>query len=777
MEAVAADVAPGELVPVEVMTAEEQALEAVLVLPAPAPAAGGEASSRPMRPEEILGALRGEIAPVTTTASYKLGVALATLVMLLLPVLYVVLIGLIISVVGWHLSSNWRIITVARNGRAAGMALVLYLIPACMGAVMIFFMIKPFFARPSGRSQKRYLTPESEPLLFAFVERICAAVRAPFPRRIDVDCDVNASASFRRGLWSVFSGSDLVLTIGLPFVAGLTMHQFAGVLAHELGHFSQGAGMRLSYVIRVISMWFTRAVYERDSWDDWLQEATSNAGPRLSWIGYLARFCVWCTRRILWLFMLAGHAAAGYLMRQMEFDADRFEARLAGSDTFELTCRRMGQLNVAYQAALSDLRVWYREGRLGDDLPMIMASRVEEMPADLKHMIDQSIDEGETGLFDSHPCDRDRIASARREAAPGVFRLARPAAELFAGYSLLCRLVTEDMYRAILGDEFNPQEMHPSADLLVRRQRQKADEESLERLTLNCFHILRPIPLPALLPDHVAAPRQLVADIKVARERLLSLREAYRRWFHQFDDADTVVFESTAAIALYRAHVSIPHDAFKFPVAQREHVDQAIHQARNAMVTFANEMLPFESLVAARLERGLLLLTHPQIAARLPDAPRWLQEARRFLPIIQTVNAANDQLQEVRNCRAAMGRLCEQLENNRENEALIQGILAGNRWLTGQVNEYRRMLENVEYPFDHARGPIPLSEHLAPMLVDPEDIGATYDATGQLLERVIALYVRLLGRLASYTEQVERVLGLPPLEYPRDNGIEDRGTP
>ena len=55
----------------------------------------------------------------------------------------------------------------------------------------------------------------------------------------------------------------MVLLIGLPLAAGLSLRQFAGVLAHEFGHFSQGFGMRLTYVIRSINIWFMRVVYER----------------------------------------------------------------------------------------------------------------------------------------------------------------------------------------------------------------------------------------------------------------------------------------------------------------------------------------------------------------------------------------------------------------------------------------------------------------------------------------------------------------------------------
>src|SRR5205085_783656 len=211
--------------------------------------------------------------------------------------------------------------------------------------------------------RRRSLTPQSDPLLFEFVERICDLVGAAPPRRIDIDCDVNASASFRRGWLSLLSGRDLVLTIGMPLAAGLSLQQFAGVLAHEFGHFSQGAGMRLTYIIRSINFWFVRVVYQRDAWDEWLETAADELDIRVGWVIYVARACVWLTRRILWLLMYAGHLVAGFMLRQMEFDADKYETRLAGSHSFEATSRQLKLLGLAWRGAEHDLASHHRDGR------------------------------------------------------------------------------------------------------------------------------------------------------------------------------------------------------------------------------------------------------------------------------------------------------------------------------------------------------------------------------------------------------------------------------
>src|SRR5208282_3052405 len=108
----------------------------------------------------------------------------------------------------------------------------------------------------------------------ALVDKVCGLVNAPVPKRVDINCDVNAAAGLRRGWLSAMVGNDLVLTIGMPLAAGLTAEEFAGVLAHEFGHFGQGVGMRLTYVVRSINLWFLRVVYQRDSWDVWLANST-----------------------------------------------------------------------------------------------------------------------------------------------------------------------------------------------------------------------------------------------------------------------------------------------------------------------------------------------------------------------------------------------------------------------------------------------------------------------------------------------------------------------
>jgi len=55
---------------------------------------------------------------------------------------------------------------------------IIYLGLAVVGGILVFFMGKPLYAPKQEGVQPVTLDPAKEPLLFAFVEKICALVKA-----------------------------------------------------------------------------------------------------------------------------------------------------------------------------------------------------------------------------------------------------------------------------------------------------------------------------------------------------------------------------------------------------------------------------------------------------------------------------------------------------------------------------------------------------------------------------------------------------------------------
>src|SRR5690349_3556293 len=260
------------------------------LLTAPLPAADKPSAA------EVVAAFGGPVPRTRVSVLYQVGLVLVSGMMILLPVVYLALVGAAAYGVYLYATHFGFLLQSFRGGiYVYGFKVVLFLAPLFSGVILVLFMIKPLFARRARRAQPLAMNPALEPALYAFIAKICDLVGAPMPRRIDLACELNASASFRRGAASLL-GNDLVLTIGLPLVAGLNLAQFAGVIAHEFGHFTQGFGMRLSYVIRSVNGWFARVAYERDAWDVTLEEWAQADDWRVQIIVNLARLAVWFSR-------------------------------------------------------------------------------------------------------------------------------------------------------------------------------------------------------------------------------------------------------------------------------------------------------------------------------------------------------------------------------------------------------------------------------------------------------------------------------------------------
>ncbi|MEZ6124032.1 MAG: M48 family metalloprotease [Planctomycetaceae bacterium] len=232
--------------------------------------------------------------------------------------------------------------------------------------------------------------------------------------------------------------SDMVVTFGLPLMAGLSLQQFAGILAHELGHCSQGAGLRVSWIVRSINFWFARTVYLRDQWDDFLVEASEETDFRIGWIFWLARMAVFFSRGVLWCFMMVSHAATCWLLRQMEFDADRYQVRLSGSEHFEATFMRVHWLTHGMQDFIRSRMLAPSTGRETGNPIRDFIQHCDSMSDQDEQRVRKRMLKAKTGLMDTHPCDSDRIASAKRENAEGVFSSDLPAEALVRNFDALC---------------------------------------------------------------------------------------------------------------------------------------------------------------------------------------------------------------------------------------------------------------------------------------------------------------------------------------------------
>jgi hypothetical protein len=655
---------------------------------------------------------------------YRLGLLLVAIVMVILPLVYLAIIALVVYGVYYHAINHTGVFTAVRGVRTVMMAFLVYVAPMIVGGIVVFFMFKPLFARPARRGQPLSLGPDAEPFLFAFVDRVCEAVGAPRPKQIDIDCDVNASASFRKGLLS-FLGNDLVLTIGMPLAGGLTLQQFAGVLAHEFGHFSQAAGMRLTYLIRSISAWFTRVVYERDEWDETLVRWSHESDLRIGWIFYLARFFVWLTSKVLWVLMMIGHAVGGFLLREMELDADRHEARLAGSKAFEATVRQLMILTISSHRAQDDLGQFHREGRLPDDLPRLILANAEQLPQEVQAFVSKTIRESSTGWFDTHPCDKERIANARRENARGIFRVVQPAAILFRDFAKSSKKATRQYYRHLFGEGLKRQVVQPTEQLLKRQGEEVESFKALGRYFQAGFQAWRNLPLSAWQLAAPSDPKQTAQQLNRCRREMLKALPEYKDACQRYG---------------------------KVSKSEKSQLEDC--------------MAPFERTAAQRLFAALQLLHVPSLEKKLAQAPAWRQEIANLLPALKTLNEQVEATAKAARMLEALEQLLNQVIADRKNLDLFDRLSKQMREAEDRISQIRLALSAADYPFEHAKLRLSIGAFVLPDLPESDNPVAIYHALGNLVNAVYRLRARVVGRLCVIAEQVESALGLKPLAEP-----------
>ncbi len=699
--------------------------------------------------------ISGGIAPAPLGPLYQLGATLNALAMLLLPGLYLAMVGGIGWLVYQHATEDTGMLEGTGNSRDQVFG---YIVPIVVGSIAVVFLIKPLFARRAKQPPALEITREQQPRLFAFIDEICALVRAPRPRRVVLDMQVNASAGFSRKFGSLLR-RDLTLTIGLPLTAGLSMREFGGVLAHEFGHFAQGAGMRLTYVICSLNAWFARLVYERDSWDDFLRAASSRIDIRIGIIFYLARAMVWLTRKILWVFMWVGHGLSCFMLRQMEFDADHYETQIAGSDAFATTSQVIRVIGVARQRAMSLQQESFSSGRLVDDLPGLIKLETQRVTEDVRKAMNEAAGKSKTGWFDTHPSDSDRLQAAERAKAVGVLKGEGAATEIFENFTLVAQQVTAAYYEHDCGIDLKKVKMLPLSAVEGEAKALGATEKAARNffqglLTIRTLLVLSPGEL-----HRVPSRDELDTQWRSAFERRAEALPETEKLIEELLDADSVDLRAEQARTLSQAGFKLNAKEFGLP----EQSAQAVIFVQNNREKMTARCASLKPVLAAARERFVAAL---QIYF-LEPSPEGVggserEEIERLVRIISRMDNLAGNIISLRNSVASF----ELLLHNSPKEAstpffnTIRGTGASMIRDTTKITE---AMADLEYPFEHARGTLLLSDFLVESSRHGDQSVYAFLRGQVLIERLFTLYYRIMGRLAELALQAEQTTWNAPV--------------
>jgi Zn-dependent protease with chaperone function len=775
---------------------ESTSMSTSLVPGVSVPHAGPTVPPETLVPDDLISALPDRIEPVRRSRAYRLRLAMAALALLLVLIIYAALVVITSYGVWSHFFSD-EFAAAVRGIFVQPLAYVAFCIA---GPILSVFLVKPIFTMRSAAQPGMTLDRSTEPRLFAFVERLCAAQGAPAPRKIRVDTDINASASLRHGLISLFR-DDLVLTVGLPLARTMTVRELTGVLAHEFGHFAQGGAMRLSYLIRTTLFLMLRIVHERDGLDEILIELGRFRiflDARITiFLWLLALFMrgvqgfLWLARGLLRGLVWLGMVATGALLREMEYDADRHEARVSGSEAFAAVGKRLTVLAAAANASRALQERWWQSGRLADDLPALIAAaadRLSARPGVVEEIVDRAM-QAPTGRFDTHPALRDRLASVAKEAEPGAFRVDAPASVLFADLDGLCRAATLVTYRAAIGSAFTRALIVPVADLLLEVEGDPAASGRMARFAQGCPITACRVavgPADIIATDAATGRDEALRSLEIARQRVVELAPAAAEAARRLDEARGRHGRFGLAIALIQAHCPVDPDLSGMPAIDAETAIAARRQAGIDLQAAGRDLAPISEALSDRLRAALRLRPAPDVAGGLPSGGAGTADLARCEAMVVALAALDSVRRDIDDLQSRLGLILGLLQRA-ANDARFTPLLHrayDTRKEVGQlIKTIRAAVDGVPYPYP-AVSLAPQQGSETPTIgaflgrsSSPIDAAGAYNYGADMLSRLRTLEGRLMASLIAVAEHVETALGLPPLPDPPREPDESRSEP
>lgn len=221
-----------------------------------------------------------------------------------------------------------------------------------IGVFTLFFVFKFLFSNTqTDKSQLFEVTENDQPYLFEFITKITQETQAPFPKKIFLSNEVNASVFYDSSFFSMFLPVKKNLLIGLGLVNSVTISEFKAILAHEFGHFSQKSMKVGSYVYNANRI-IHNLLYDNGSFYNTLN--------RIAGVHFILYVCMLLVSGVVksiqfilnktYLFINKQNLK---LSREMEFHADSVAASVAGSHALISSLYRLELSEISFSRVLS----------------------------------------------------------------------------------------------------------------------------------------------------------------------------------------------------------------------------------------------------------------------------------------------------------------------------------------------------------------------------------------------------------------------------------------
>ena len=328
-----------------------------------------------------------------------------------------------------------------------------------LGVSVVFFLVKFIFSVSKNENASRIEIKEIEqPDLFSFIRQLSKETGTPFPKKIFVTSDVNASVSYNSSFWSMFFPVRKNLEIGLGLVNSVNISEFKAVVAHEFGHFSQRS-MKLGSFTYNVNQVIYNMLYNNSGYTTFL----NSWGSISSYTAIFANITVKIATAIQWVLRkMYGVINKSYfgLSREMEFHADAVSASVSGGNNLISALSRLELASGCYNSALNNAGDWLKEKKVTTNIfsnqLTILQSWAKEFKLPLKQGLPevsfhftQSFSQSRINYknqWASHPTLEERKLHLDK-AAVNVDPDDTTAWQVFTKIEMLQQQVTENLYK------------------------------------------------------------------------------------------------------------------------------------------------------------------------------------------------------------------------------------------------------------------------------------------------------------------------------------------
>jgi Zn-dependent protease with chaperone function len=641
----------------------------------------------------------------------------------------------------------------------------------------LLFLIKPFFFRPPKlvTGHARVVHRDDEPLLYEFIEKLCNRINAPAPETIVLSLSPDASARMK----SPLTGK-MELTLGLPLLSVFPLQVLMAVVAHELGHFRQRGAMRLSHLVFLVHGFINRVLYQRDTIDDFFRRSRQINNVYFIGAKLLIYVAVESMRGLLWMLLVSGSWLTFRVHRQMEFDADRFAAKLAGRIEMAKVLEAMEFVVIGARQAMEDAREAMQERALPDDMVRLAVADALSMVR-YKDELVEKLRNDRTRWDSDHPCLLDRLFNIADIQATGMLNITTPSNALLGDFRTVCRNLSRQFYETQLGDlrkRIATIDARELASSCIRARRGRFNVQGYFRTGVGISR--RMLPMRGSLV-RTKDTQQAIAQLKEIRAKMLafSTRVDIQSGpeMESLEEYRTVVRGHIAALEqimtmvwkVYRhANLAGIKRSRKRLIKVAEKVEQRIN-------VLSGDIHPLDALSRKRIDLVISLLHSPASMAAGTNLSRLRAQAAgiaRRADAIEHVTGLAVQMRE----RATRLEIFSRNYSPTIRRALAEPIHLAATTLAADAEQFFQEFHTRPELMKMAEEQAAVGRIVPTQVIDPNNLGELRRYAMAAMAYLSPLVAELQAKTASLAEAVESALDMEPLPHPLFETAERRAA-